>query len=361
MDRKIACLLAVLLIAFSGTAYCANAHMASYRLSPQSPRQGQDFDLYLTFKNDVEYSVDNLMIYLGCPGAFACQNTSITLPPYGVQEVRLPVKSSAGAGIYPINVSFSDSSSRFNYNEANGSMSSEIIQYSTTVIVDVKGREFSDFAATSELFANEKTNFTISFNASGLHNVQVSLYSSCVSFEKPLFYFQEMEGNETLSSPAFVNCREGNADVIFTLASDELSYAVPISTHVSARPHADLSATFDSSNHPLGKDYVLVTLENTGAVAEKLSVAVLPNSAINSADVVYVGDFEGQKALVFQVEGKKAGAYPVEIEARWTEGKESFVKTFDSQAKFVDRGLGIIPIAVIICALALLAWILIRK
>ena len=358
MENTSVCLLAFMLL--SSLAFPANVHMASYRLDPSSIRPQQDFTLYLTFKNDAEYSVDGLDVHLVCPAYLSCPNFTSTLPPYGIQEFRLPIRSNASEGASAIKVEWNDGSSSFVYDDSTGNMSSAKTLYSSTINIDVKGRSFTNFTATSSLFANENSSFAVSFNTTSLHNVQVSLYSDCISFDRPLFYFDRIEQGMAISSPAYVNCREGNADVVFSLSSDELSYTAPLGVHIGKRPHARLSATFDASEHPVGKDYLLVKFENAGAAAEKLSLAVLPNSAVNSADVVYVGDFEGQKMAVFEIEGKKPGTYPIDVEARWSEGKESFVQTFSSQATFVDRGLGVIPIVVVLCLLAM-AWLVTRK
>ncbi|MFA6328266.1 MAG: hypothetical protein WCY41_02385 [Candidatus Micrarchaeia archaeon] len=351
--KKIALALA-LLLALSTAGFAANTHMVSYRLDPATPRPHQDFDLYLTFKSDQAYSVDSMRIGLECPPELSCMNMSATLPPYGVQEFRFPIRSNASGGVLGIAVRWDDGSSRFVYNNATGISSSERIWYDSTVNVDVKEYRISDFTVSGPLYTNELDNFTVSFAATGLHNVQVSLYSDCIAFSSPVFYYSELDGNVSISTPARVSCQSGSHDAVFTLSSDEMGMAASLGVKVEKKQHAKLSAVLEAGTHYVGKDYYVVDLENTGAKAEKLSVSVASNSAVNSPDVSYLGDFTGERATVFEIEGKKAGKYPVTIEARWSEGDESFSQTFDSDVEFVDREANLLPFVVGACVLAIL-------
>ncbi|VVC00807.1 Uncharacterised protein [uncultured archaeon] len=351
------CLVALLALAMlAGMGAAANVHMVSYRTEPV-PHPHQDFDLCLTFKNDVEFSVDDVEISLQCPESLQCPNATITMPPYGIQEVCLPIRSNSSGGVENIAVNWKDDSTRFVYNETSGVSQSEKNVYSTSIPLYVKKYSVSNLTLGGEFYADEDSNFTVLFNAEGLNNVQVSLYSDCISFSTPLFYFGRLDGQVNVTSPARVNCDEGNHQAVLTLSSDELSYNVPFTVDVEKRPHAKITVLPQSGSAlGVGKDYYRVLVNNAGGKAEKLSLTVLSGPATNSPDVLYLGDFANgdERAAVFEIETKKAGAYPVSVEAKWVEGNQQYSEVFEYGQEFSDRGLGIIPYVVGICAIAII-------
>ncbi len=348
---------------FAGALYPANIHMMSYRVDPE-PHPHQDFDLYLTFKNDQDYAAEHVRIYLDCPEGLECVNLSATMPSYGLQEFRFPIKSNATSGVKVISVLWEDGSSRFAYNESSGFSQSEIERHGASVAIRIKDYSMSNFTATPLLYAGENGGFEVDFAANGLNNVQASLYSDCISFEKPLAYFATVSGNATMQSPAYANCKKGNEEVIFSLSSDEISYAVPLNVRIDARPHAKMTVLAkESGGHYAGKDYYCVLVTNLGAKAERVTLSILSNPAVNAPDVIYLGDMESgnEKTAVFELEVKKPGEYPVSVEAKWAEGKESFSKVFDSEAAFADGNANLWLVGVGICMLAILYFMLRRK
>jgi hypothetical protein len=336
-------------------AFAANMHLVQYRLDP-APKAYTDFDLYLTFKNDVSHSADGISINLACPDDLECANITATIPSYGIQEFRIPIKSNSSGGLKEIKVLWEDGSYNYYYNTTTNSTATERQVFSATIPFKVGDSALSGVAFSGDLFHNENNTLSISFNASSLNNVQVSLYSACMSFTNPLFYYPSLDGQADISTPAFVNCAEGNSQINFVLSSDELSYSVPISVRIQKRPHAVLNITPISANCTLGKCFYRAQVSNSGAAAEKLSLQLGHSPAINSPDVLYLGDFKGGKEVVFQLESDKAGDYPIQVQADWTEGKETYSQVFDENVKISDSGIGILPIAVIACVAALLAF-----
>ena len=357
-------LIALLCVAsLAGFASAANVHLVSWRAEPE-PRPHQDFDLLLSFKNDVETSVDNLSVYLDCPEGLACLNATATVAPYAIQEVRIPIKSDFAGGFAPITVSWEDESGYFVYNESSGISQSQRARYSTSVNLYIREHTVSNVVVSGNYSTGHKANFTLSFTGANLDNVEATLSSDCISFEKPLFHFDRVDGSVNISSPAAVNCRSGSRQVVFTLSSDEVSYALPLTLDVEKEAAAKIFVYPKSSEGlPAGKGYYSVSVLNRGgAVAEHVVVAVLSNSAINSPDAITLGDMApgDERDAVFEVEAKKAGEYPLNIEARWLENGEQFTQTSEYEEKFTDPGLGIVPYAAAACLLVIV-WLSHRR
>jgi len=157
-----------------------------------------------------------------------------------------------------------------------------------------------------------------------------------------------------------VNCRSGSRQVVFTLTSDEVSYALPLTLDVEKEAGARMSV-FPKSSDDLstGKGYFAANVwNNGGATAEHVVLTVLSNSAVNSPDEITLGDMApgDERGAVFELEAKKAGEFPVNIEARWTENGEQFTQTFNYDRKFNDPGLGVVPYAAAACLLVIL-WL----
>jgi hypothetical protein len=200
--------------------------------------------------------------------------------------------------------------------------------YSATIPLDIREYSLSTVSAKPSLFTNENGSYWVEFNATNLNNVQVSLYSNCIAFSDPLFHFDRLDSATTLQTPALVNCRTGNAEIIFSLQSDEVSYEVPLTVEIDKRPHAQISIAPESNTSIVGKDYYRVNVTNTGSTAEALTLSVVSNPAVSAADVEYLGDFTGTREVVFQIQSDQAGTYPLSIEAAWTEDNEQFSQVF---------------------------------
>jgi hypothetical protein len=342
----------------SGFASAAYIHMASFR-TDVSPKPGQDFTLFVTFKNDFENSVDNAQVRLLCPAGLSCPNLTATFPSYGVQELAFPIKSNATAGLYSITAVWDDGSLRYNYDPATGSTAGVSKLFSATIPIDVREHSLSAVSAEPVLYANENGSYWIAFDAKNLNSVQVSLYSDCISFATPLFHYDRLDFATTASTAALVNCRSGNSEIIFTLQSDEVSYSVPLTVKIEKRPHARILVVPESSVQTVGKSFYRINVTNDASTAEKLTLSVISSPAADAVDVAYLGDFTGTREVVFEIESDHEGTYPLSIEAKWAENREQFSQVFENpvtlQAKW-DWWL----LAAVLAAVALAAW-LIRK
>jgi len=158
-----------------GSLSAANVHLVSWRTEPE-PRPHQDFDLILSFKNDVETSVGNLSVYLDCPAGLSCMNATATVPPYAIQEVRIPVKSDFAGGFAPITVSWEDESGYFVYNESSGISQSQRSRYSTSVNLYIREHSISNVTMEGNYSTGHITNFTLSFYGENLDNVHTGVH-----------------------------------------------------------------------------------------------------------------------------------------------------------------------------------------
>jgi len=340
----------------TGFASAAYLHMVSYRTDP-TPSPEQDFTLFVTFKNDFESSVDNANITLECPAEMACPNLTATFPSYGIQELAFPIKSRASTGLYNLKVSWDDSSVQYSYNASSGIVNATHQVFSASIPLNIAEHSLYGVTASPLLYANENDLFNVSFDGRGLHNVQASLYSPCISFSTPLMHFDSLDTTATIQTPALVNCRSGNAEVIFSVQSDEGTYAITLNVKVDKRPHANVSFAVKGAAHYVGKDYYRVIIKNDGAAAEKLSLSILSNPAIKSVDVAYLGDFSGEREVVFELESDSEGTFPLTLEAKWSEGKETFSKTYTDSVKFESRLFIWLLLAVIAVAAAAIYFI----
>lgn len=359
MDRKLFFALALLTVC--GSSFASNIHIAAYRIDP-SPHPSQDFSLYLTFQNDLDLPVDNIRVSLACPAGLGCVNETISLSPHEMTEVRFPITSGEPAGVYLITASWQDGSFDYIYDNATNRYDYLNETFRMQIPVEVNESAISNFTATDLAYDNENASYSVSFNAVGLNNVRASLYSDCVSFADPLFSFGSLDGPVTLTSNALVNCESGNHEVVFTIASDELTEVVPLTLKVDKKALAEISAVPANSTLNEGTDYLRLNIANYGAVAGGLSVSVVGGGPITSSDVAYLGDFNGTTQAVFKVQSDAAGQYPLQVEANWNEGQESFSRTMPVEID-VDSPLSIplAAVAVAAGAVALGAFALMRK
>ncbi|MFA6329857.1 MAG: hypothetical protein WCX64_04215 [Candidatus Micrarchaeia archaeon] len=354
--QNIAIIPLLALLLSTGFANAAYLHMVSYRTDP-TPSPMQDFTLFVTFKNDYENSVNNANITLECPAEMTCPNLTATFPSYGIQELAFPIRSRAGTGLYNIQVSWDDSSVRYGYTAPSGTVNATPQVFSASIPLNIKEHSLYGVTASTLLYANENDTFDVSFDGRGLHNVQASLHSSCISFSTPLMHYDSLDATATIRTPALVNCRSGNADVIFTLQSDEATYAVTLNVKVDKRPHANVSFAVKNVTHYVGKDYYRVIVKNSGATAEDLYVSIVSNPAIKSSDVAYLGDFSGEREVVFELQSDYEGTYPLSLEAKWGEGKETFSTIQTDYVKLENRLFLWLLLAVLIVAAAAVYFI----
>jgi len=356
-DKQFVAMFTLFALLFTtGFAQAAYLHMVSYRTDP-TPSPMQDFTLFVTFKNDYENSVDNANITLECPVEMTCPNLVATFPSYGIQELAFPISSRASAGLYNLKVSWDDSSVRYGYNTSSGMGNATHQVFSASIPLNIKEHSLYGVTASPLLYANENELFNVSFDGRGLHDVQTSLYSSCISFTTPLMHYDSLDTTATIQTPALVNCRSGNAEVIFTVQSDEATYAVTLNVKVDKRPHANVTFAVKNATHYVGKDFYRVVVRNDGATAEKLSLSIISNPAIKSVDVAYLGDFKGEREVVFEVESDSEGTFPISMEAKWSEGKETFSKVYTDSVKFEGKLFIWLLLAVIIVAAAAIYFI----
>jgi len=356
MNKK---LLAFALLFLCGISAASNVHVSDYRLDPTLSSQ-EDFSLYLTFKNDIEMPADNLKISLYCPPEFSCPNATTSMPAYGLQEIRFPIKSAASRGVYQINVSWEDGSYYYWHNNETGNNEYARQTYQMSIPIEIKDSSISNFSATTLLYTNEEGNFSVKFNASNLHDVRASIYSDCVSFSQPFFAFTSLDGNATLSSSALVNCKSGNHDVLLTIASEELSQVIQLNVDVEKRTHARISIMPESTKLSQGKDYLRLNISNTGETAEDLTVYVVGSGPVNSASVVYLGDLSSSSEALFEIQSDASGNYPLQVQATWTEGKESFSENIPVNVEIASNNLltTLLMVGILgICAIALFLYL----
>jgi hypothetical protein len=83
---------------------------------------------------------------------------------------------------------------------------------------------------------------------------------------------------------------------------------------------------------------------------------------MNSADVVYLGDFNGSTQAVFKIQSDQAGRFPLQVEADWNEGSESFSKTIPVEVDVKSQpDLPLVPLSVAAGAVVLAAFVVMRK
>jgi hypothetical protein len=352
---------AFVLLAVCGTAFASNVHIAAYRIDP-APHPSQDFSLYLTFQNDVDLPVDNIRVVLSCPSFLGCVNETVSLSPHEMTEVRFPITSNAPAGVYLVNVSWEDGSYDYVYNNTSGINRYVPQEFRMQIPVEVNESTISNFTATDLAYDNGETNFTVGFDGVDLHDVRASLYSDCVAFGTPFFSFSNITGHVALTTNALVNCQSGNHEVVLTVASDELTQVIPLDLRVDKRPQAQISAYVYNSTLKEGTDYLRVNITDNGTVAEGLSVSVVGSGPMNSADVVYLGDFNGSTQAVFKIQSDQAGRFPLQVEADWNEGSESFSKTIPVEVDVKSQpDLPLVPLSVAAGAVVLAAFVVMRK
>jgi len=170
-------------------------------------------------------------------------------------------------------------------------------------------------------------------------------------------HYGSLDPTVTLQTPALVNCRSGNAEVIFSVQSDEGTYAVTLNVKVDKRPHSNVTFIVKDETHYVGKDYYRVTVKNDGATAEKLYLSVLSNPALKSVDVAYLGDFSGTREVVFEIESDSEGTFPLTLEAKWSEGKETFSTTYTDSLKLQGKLFAWLLLAAILVVVAVIYFI----
>lgn len=337
--------------------FAGTMHLVSYKIDPETPRPSQDFNLYLTFKNDYERPIAHATIELVCPENMICPDpVSATVSSYGVQEFIFPIKSNSIEGLNSIEVKWQDGAYTYKTNESDGNSYGYLDTFTASIPINVKASSFSKISATTSAYYNEETLFYTNLTGSNLHNVQISLYSPCMSFSSPLYYYDYINGDISLETPTYVNCKEGNNEVTVSLISDELAYTIPINVKVDARPHANIKMKLINNEIYSGKDYIYVNVSNNGEKAEKLTLSITHNTMLNSPDVIYLGDFNGTQEVMFKIESDDSGKYPFQIEAKWNEGDESFSSIQGYDLTLKNKDISYLPILVVLCLIGI--WFL---
>jgi hypothetical protein len=305
----------------------------SYRTDPSTVRANQDFTFFFTLKNDMEIGIDNINISFECPNNLTCPSYILmNLPSYGTQEITVPIKNDASGGLNQIKMSWKDGSYNMGV-DANENPTSTPKILSSTFPILMHESAISQVNATTSLDFNRKNNFSVQLQATDLNNIRISLYSSCMAFESPIFYFPSINGSANISTSVFVNCAPGSADLSLTLQSDELTYQVPLGVFVQKTPQSNLDVEILSPSIQSSKDNVQISVSNNGAPAEKLYLSILSSPSVRSPDMLYMGDFSGERLEYMEIQAQETGDIPITIEARWIENHQSFTKTWQQIIK----------------------------
>ncbi len=352
------CLILLSLLLLITQAYASDTYVNSYRLS-ENPTPSQDFILFVTLKNTTNQTIDNLSIDLNCPLEFKCTDINTTLPPNGLHEISIPIQSTAKSGIYIINFNWQDGTGNYRLDE-NAHLNLVEETYTETIPIEVKESFITNASITNKAIQNENNIFNLLITAKNIHQAQISLYSTCISFENSIQYFSSIDGNISIPINGYVNCKQGNTEITLTIISSEVSFSSPLNIYIEKKAKANIQIIPLQTELNTGKSYYKVKVTNSGVAAEKLYLKVTNTALINSSTVEFLGDFVGEKEVVFQIENSNSGKANIQIESNWIEGKESFSQTNNSEINFTNNE-GIIIGLITAIILLVVGWILFKN